>query len=256
MCLKRRGTEPKDDFSRKGAPFHVQSRFPTVTTKQNISRRRLLFGSAGLLLAGCERSSVKGYTARSAPTPTPSSPPPSSHAPFVAPASMSTPNTSVCDLTADNIEGPFFKALAPERRALVEQATLGHRLMLSATIRDTDCRRVPGAIVELWQADHTGAYDNSGFGFRAALRSDEHGRFSVRTIIPGRYLNGERYRPAHIHFKLSKPGFAPLTTQLYFPNDPYNVGDPFIVSSLIMKLTDATYEHGSYGAYDFVLARV
>ncbi len=59
------------------------------------------------------------------------------------------------------------------------------------------------------------------------------------------------YRPAHIHVKVSAPGHAPLTTQLYFPEDPYNAGDPFIDRSLIMEVSP---DRNALGArYDFVL---
>ena len=49
----------------------------------------------------------------------------------------------------------------------------------------------------------------------------------MRTIVPGRYLNGAQYRPAHLHLKVSGAGLRPLTTQLYFAGDPYNAADPW-----------------------------
>jgi len=71
--------------------------------------------------------------------------------------------------------------------------------------------------------------------------------------VPGRYLNGAQYRPAHVHVKVSAPGFLPLTTQLYFPGDPYNAVDPFTVCSLIMRVAD---EGGlKRASFDFVLRR-
>jgi protocatechuate 3,4-dioxygenase beta subunit len=71
-------------------------------------------------------------------------------------------------------------------------------------------------------------------------------------LVPGRYLNGRRYRPTHVHVKLRAERHRALTTQLYFAGDPYNQGDDFIVSSLIMA-------HERVGdvrpaAFDFVLA--
>ncbi len=72
-----------------------------------------------------------------------------------------------------------------------------------------------------------------------------------RAIVPGRYLNGSRYRPAHVHVKLSAPGHPPLTTQLYFPEDPYNKGDPFIHRSLIMQTISKP--DGMHANFEFVL---
>ena len=55
-------------------------------------------------------------------------------------------------------------------------------------------------------------------------KTDEHGRYAYTTIVPGHYLNGVQYRPAHIHLKASAAAHAPLTTQLYFAGDPRTLG--------------------------------
>ena len=64
--------------------------------------------------------------------------------------------------------------------------------------------------------------------------SGSDGSYSFKTIIPGHYLNGSQYRPAHIHVTVTAAGHKSLTTQLYFEGDPYNSIDPFIEDSLIM----------------------
>ena len=66
-------------------------------------------------------------------------------------------------------------------------------------------------------------------------------------------IRERKYRPAHVHVKVSAPGFLPLTTQLYFPGDPYNAVDPVIVRSLSMRVAD---EGGlKRASFDFVLRR-
>ena len=101
-------------------------------------------------------------------------------------------------------------------------------------------RGLAGVELDVWHATHDGHYDNDGtlkvpgYLLRGRLRTDAEGRYRLRTIIPGRYLNGRQYRPAHVHVKVRASGFAPLTTQLYFPGDPYNDIDPFIHRSLII----------------------
>jgi protocatechuate 3,4-dioxygenase beta subunit len=49
--------------------------------------------------------------------------------------------------------------------------------------------------------------------------------YTVPTTGPvGRYLEAvgqHPWRPAHIHFKVTAPGHAPLTTMIFFPGDPY-----------------------------------
>jgi protocatechuate 3,4-dioxygenase beta subunit len=163
------------------------------------------------------------------------------------------PPTPACDDTEDNIEGPYYKAGAPERNVLIDDATEGVRLHLSGRVmRAADCAALAGAHLDFWQADHAAIYDQAGFNFRGQFAADAEGRYTLETIIPGHYLNGAQYRPAHIHVKVSAAGHTLLTTQLYFEGDPYNAIDPFIHESLIMTLTDAP--DGSKSAeFDFVL---
>jgi protocatechuate 3,4-dioxygenase beta subunit len=162
-----------------------------------------------------------------------------------------------CKLTEANIEGPYYRDGAQFRSNLIEPGIVGRELTLEGRVLSMDCRSaLAGASLDIWQADTEGRYDNDGtfdgksMRLRGKVRVDEQGRFSVRTIVPGRYLNGKVYRPAHIHVKLSASGHAPLTTQLYFPDDPYNKVDPFIHRSLIMDVS------GNAAHYDFVLRPV
>ena len=49
----------------------------------------------------------------------------------------------------------------------------------------------------------------------------------MSTKKPGWYLNGENFRPSHIHVRVYVQGVKRLTTQLYFENDPFIAGDPW-----------------------------
>jgi protocatechuate 3,4-dioxygenase beta subunit len=162
------------------------------------------------------------------------------------------PFPGTCDPTAENIEGPFFKPGAPARTTLVRPDDDGQRLALGGLVLGADCTPLAGAALEIWHADARGGYDNDGYHFRGALRTGADGRWSLRTIVPGRYLNGRRYRPAHVHVKLRAPGHRPLTTQLYFDGDPYNDGDPFLDPSLVMP--HRTEAGLTRARFDFVLA--
>ncbi len=163
-----------------------------------------------------------------------------------------TPFAAVCSETADNIEGPFYKAGAPSRAVLATDRDAGERLVLGGTVRTTACEPLVGAVLDVWHADARGGYDNDGWGHRGTLTTDRLGRWQLRSIMPGRYLNGRRYRPVHIHVKLRADGHRELTTQLYFAGDPYNEGDYFIVPSLIMA--HAVTGNARRAAFDFVLA--
>lgn len=164
--------------------------------------------------------------------------------------------TPECAETEDNLEGPFYKAGAPFRSVLVETAMLGTRLQISGRVLGRMCAPLAGALLDFWQADwredETGRYDNVGYTFRGRMNADEQGRFRLETIIPGRYLNGNTYRPAHIHVKASSPGNVLLTTQLYFAGDPFNDSDPFIEAPLIMTTTKLP-DLSESAHFDFVL---
>ncbi|MCC6748689.1 MAG: dioxygenase [Deltaproteobacteria bacterium] len=157
------------------------------------------------------------------------------------------------ELTEPNIEGPFFKVGSPERGDLREPGMAGVRLEVAGRVLGRDCRPVAGALLDFWHANQDGAYDNVGFRLRGHQRTDASGRYLLQTIVPGHYLNGATYRPAHVHVKVGGAGFMVLTTQLYFPGDPYNAGDPFIRPSLIMPVTDVGGMKRA--TFDFVLAR-
>jgi protocatechuate 3,4-dioxygenase beta subunit len=193
--------------------------------KSPLSRRQFLGAAGAAALAGaCARASRElPSDGRTAASPAP--------APAFRPAAAKT-----CAPTADNIEGPFFKAGAPSRAVLADESTPGIPLEVSGAVTGSDCAPLAGARMEIWHADHRGAYDNDGYQFRGVMITGDDGAFQLRTIVPGHYLNGRRYRPAHIHVKLTAAGHRPLTTQLYFAGDRWNDGDPFIRDSLIMPV--------------------
>ncbi len=151
--------------------------------------------------------------------------------------------------TEPNIEGPFFRPRAPLR------AEIGSGLSLAGGVRDSRCRPMRDAVLEIWQADPSGEYDLAGDGFRARLRTNERGGYQLSTAFPGRYLDGATYRPAHIHVKVHANGRPPLTTQLYFPGDPYNDRDPWFRSSLVVQLGPPPCCHPStrHARFDFVV---
>lgn len=182
---------------------------------RNFSRRNFLTVSLSTLAIACTRRSAAAPRDALVATP---------HVP------LDDHDAAVCAATADNIEGPFYKAGAPHRAVLAGPDEPGERLVVTGVVRSTTtCAPLAGTVLDIWHADARGGYDNAGYHLRGKLVTDAKGRYELHTIVPGRYLNGKRYRPAHIHVKA-----LGLTTQLYFAGDPYNDGDPFIVPSLIM----------------------
>ena len=167
-------------------------------------------------------------------------------------ASADTGDTgATCAPTEDDIEGPFYRANAPERDDLAVPGDSGTPLVLSGRVLSVDgCVPVPGAVVDLWHADPDGAYDNDSpaWRYRGRVVADAEGGWRVRTSQPGRYLNGAQYRPAHVHVKIWVDGVERLTTQLYFPDDPYNGADPWYAPELEVVRTGA-----ETARFDFVV---
>lgn len=226
----------------------------TTRNTETPTRRHILtagLSGAALLVLGCgDRGRPNGRRISSA-SDHPQFPPPRPTAgPSHASPSVARPRT-YCTATEANIEGPFFKPSAPERSTLGPAGAKGVALRLAGCVRSSRCEPLAGAHIEVWQADHLGAYDHHGFDFRGRLATGEGGRWELSSVVPGHYLNGASYRPAHVHVKVHARGHRSLTTQLYFEGDPYNEHDPFIRESLIMKLTRSA---GVVSAsYDFVL---
>ncbi|EOD67799.1 carbohydrate-binding protein [Amycolatopsis vancoresmycina] len=149
--------------------------------------------------------------------------------------------------TIEQTEGPYFKPNSPERTNLVTPGTQGTRLTVTGYVFGRACLPINRALLDFWQADVNGAYDNTGYTFRGHQYTNAQGAFTLSTIVPGLYPG----RTRHIHVKVQAPGRPILTTQLYFPNEPRNNTDTIFDARLLMTVRD----NGSAkeAAFDFVL---
>ena len=134
-----------------------------------------------------------------------------------------------CDPTTDDILGPYYLPGSPNTAQVALPNEPGTRLFISGTVLSSDCLTpVPDSMIEVWQANDAAVYDTSpAFNLRGTVFTDANGHYAFETIVPGAYLNGSQYRPKHIHFRVNKPGFPELITQLYFEGDPYIPADPW-----------------------------
>lgn len=169
--------------------------------------------------------------------------------------------------TEPNILGPFHREGAPYRAKITPPLEPGTVLLVRGRVWGLDSRKpLPGATLDIWQANADGRYDNDdpgsppmkdSFTNRARLITDEQGRYEYETVHPGRYKIGpDEWRPAHIHYLVRARGYKPLVTQLYFKGDPMNEHDRFIKPSLIIALNEVKVTRGAYesGVFDVVLA--
>ncbi|HMN61294.1 MAG TPA: hypothetical protein PJ988_13060 [Anaerolinea sp.] len=156
--------------------------------------------------------------------------------------------TSPAALTPALTEGPYFTPNSPEKASLVEPGMSGTRLLLSGYVFTTDCRPVANALLDFWQADAQGRYDNNGYTLRGHVFSDETGHYQIETIIPGEYPG----RTEHIHVKVQAPGGPVLTSQLFIPGVAQNQSDNIFDPALVMTLE--TSGDGMIGHFNFVIS--
>ena len=129
-------------------------------------------------------------------------------------------------------EGPFFTPRSPERSNLLDQNMAGTVVVLTGRVLNTNCQPVAGVLLDWWQADDDGEYDNRGFRLRGHQFTDKRGNFQLETLVPGLYPG----RTRHLHVKVQAPGQRVLTTQLFFPNESRNQRDRIFDPALLMDV--------------------
>lgn len=104
------------------------------------------------------------------------------------------------------------------------------------------------SLIDVWQADAEGAYDNTGNKLRGHQFTDEEGRYRIETIVPGVYPG----RTRHLHVKVQAPDYPMLTTQLYLPDELLNEQD-FLFQPVLLMTVQETVEE-TQAKFDFVLS--
>jgi protocatechuate 3,4-dioxygenase beta subunit len=158
--------------------------------------------------------------------------------------------TPACDDgdTPEQTEGPYYTPRSPRRRSLLGAGIGGTTLVLTGRVLRTSCRPVRGALLDFWQCDAQGVYDNDGYRLRGHQLTDARGRWRLTTVVPGLYPG----RTRHIHVKARRPGGDVLTTQLYFPGERGNRTDGIFVPELLVRTLRKS--SGRWTAqFDFVL---
>ena len=137
--------------------------------------------------------------------------------------------------TSSTVMGPFHIEGSPElpMGADLAEGLPGTPCYVVGTIRDLDGKAISGAKLDVWQADTDGMYESQlgkeGPFLRAIFRTGPDGKYLIHTIAPPGYsipMDGtvgdlmratdiSHFRPAHIHFYISAPGYQPLITHLF-----------------------------------------
>jgi protocatechuate 3,4-dioxygenase beta subunit len=153
------------------------------------------------------------------------------------------------DPTPPLTEGPYFKPRSPLRRSIVRRGAGGTALTLTGRVLTTSGRPVAHALLDFWQADGRGVYDNSGFRFRGHQFTDAQGRYKLLTVVPGIYPG----RTKHIHVKAQRARGSVLTTQLFFPGVARNRTDSIFTAECLVQ-NWRVVKGRRLGRFDFVLA--
>ncbi|MEM5314470.1 intradiol ring-cleavage dioxygenase [Paraburkholderia sp. JHI869] len=180
--------------------------------------------------------------------------------------------------TENTVFGPFHVAGAPER-AMGECITAdgkGERCLFEGRVLDLEGHPVEGARIDVWSDNAEGYYDVQQPGVqpkwnnRGIFTTGADGAYSFVGIKPVSYpiphdgpvgkmlasLSRHPYRPAHMHFMITAPGFQKVVTHTFVGDDPYLQSDAVfgVKASLV-----APYERVADSAtpwrstFDFVL---
>lgn len=150
--------------------------------------------------------------------------------------------------TENTVLGPFYVPNSPryENGANINLDGKGEPVVVRGRVLDQVGKPIADALLEVWQANADGFYDVQQKGvqpdnnLRAAFTSDVNGEFWFRSAKPLHYpipgdgpvgemlaaLGRSIYRPAHLHFMVSAPGFDTIITHIFTPDCPYLTEDP------------------------------
>jgi protocatechuate 3,4-dioxygenase, alpha subunit len=143
--------------------------------------------------------------------------------------------------TGEMTLGPFFPrefAQGANDLTVVEGRTAkGERIEISGRVTQVDGKALDNVVLEIWQADADGRYDNPEFFGWGRAATDAHGVFVFKTVRP----KGPQGRSAHVNFLVLYSGLMrQLQTVMFFEDSD----DPVLNSvkhkdRLIAKKTGA-----------------
>jgi hydroxyquinol 1,2-dioxygenase len=187
---------------------------------------------------------------------------------------VETINNRTGGATESTVLGPFHVVKSPRRELgeSIDFVGTGTPCVVRGRVLSAEGMPLPGAELDVWQANDQGFYDvqqpdvqprANGRGLFTAAAGD--GSFWFRTIAPSFYpiptdgpvgtlLNATQrhpYRPAHIHFIVTAPGYRPLTTHIFVAGSQYIESDAvFAVKKSLIKdftLVDDPEQAAKYG---------
>jgi hydroxyquinol 1,2-dioxygenase len=152
---------------------------------------------------------------------------------------ISINNEEYLNATEATVLGPFFLEGAPEipLGGDVAAGADGEPCWVEGTVTSTGGAPVPGARIEVWEADEAGNYDvqygDSRTAARGRLIADAEGRYWFWALTPTPYpiphdgpvgkllaaAGRSPMRASHLHFKVSAAGKRTLVTHIFVRGD-------------------------------------
>jgi hydroxyquinol 1,2-dioxygenase len=189
--------------------------------------------------------------------------------------------------TESTVLGPFHVVQSPLRELgdTIDLVGTGQALVVRGRVLAADGSPLPGARLDVWQANDQGFYDvqqpdlQPRTNGRGLFTAGDDGAYWFRTVVPSYYpiptdgpvgslltaTNRHPYRPAHIHFIVTSPGYRTLTTHIFVAGSQYLESDAVfaVKKSLIAEFafSDDPEEAARYGLdspfcymnFDFIL---
>jgi hydroxyquinol 1,2-dioxygenase len=148
-------------------------------------------------------------------------------------------NEAVENATEATVFGPFFIEGSPDvgLGGDVGAGAAGEPCWVEGTVTGTDEKPVPGALIEVWEADQDGFYDvqygDDRVAGRGHLHADDQGRYYFWGVTPTPYpiphdgpvgqllaaTGRSPMRASHLHFMVTAEGHRTLVTHIFPQGD-------------------------------------
>jgi hydroxyquinol 1,2-dioxygenase len=181
--------------------------------------------------------------------------------------------------TPSTVLGPFYVPGAPDLPIgsdIAANTSDGVKTLVQGRVLDGAGKPVADAVLDVWQTAPNGLYDVQDsdapeFNLRGRFRTGADGAFNFTTVKPVSYpvptdgpvgkmllaLGRHPYRPAHLHFIVSAPGFETLTTHIFVRGDEYLSSDAVfgVKDALIVDFAPGREPGTATANFDIVMKR-
>ncbi len=180
--------------------------------------------------------------------------------------------SSLVDMINSNPQGTSSSVLGPFHITGAPDIPLGHDmkrhyegevLLACGRITDTEGEPIEGAKIDIWQTAPNGLYssqdpDQDTYSFHGIQTTGADGKYGFTTVKPVSYTvptdgpvgdiltatGRHPWRPSHLHYIVTAPGYRQLVTEIFPDDDPYLDQDTVfgVREDLVMKYVEQAAE--------------